>query len=383
MMQDRIQSPVVKPSDQMGKEELYELTQLTLDETLRARSALDEHVCSQWSAKMRAHRDGRAIDARGQAWPPLLIVSDGDQRWLVDGVHRYEAALLAGLTRFQVIVVRGTYRDAMERSLSANLRSERKRGNDDKRLVVRRALLDETWRALSDARVAELCGVSQPFVSKLRRELLASGEITQLAGRIGADGRVYQADRISGRKPRTTQAAPPKAAERKQRRAPERAVQPETPALSPTPPIIRKREATLRAPAAEPIEQTHPAIEPASIDAPKLESLRGGMEPGSLRLLVAPSLERRHWYDVANDGVPLLDRSHGVLVVPQTRDLPHAVSHLMRQDIIYLGMAMLKDGSAWHLWGFDEAIAIPAAHSLHDLCAALNPLAAPWIVYAP
>jgi hypothetical protein len=387
MMQERVKPPLVKPSDNQGIEQLLRLELLTLHEDLRTRTILDQHVCAQWTPRMRAQRDGRVFDARGQIWPSLIVVSDGQTHWLVDGLHRVAAARGAGITSFQCVVFSGELRDAQERALSANLLSERKRTNEDKRLVVRRALLDVVWRTLSDARLAELCGVSQPFVSKLRRELLAAGEITQLAERLGADGRVYQAAKISGRTPgipRAKLTAPSRPSENKKYQPrPARAVSaPPAPAIEPTPPIIRKREPA----------QNTPASAPASPDAhtiwlqgaPTAAALRAtGLDPGSLRLLVAPSLERRHWYDVANDGVPLLARLDGVLVVPQTRDLPHAVSHLIRQNIAYIGLATLQDGSAWHLWGLDESLEIPAAHDLPELCAALNPLAAPWLVYTP
>lgn len=390
-MQERVKPPLVKPSDNQGAEQLLRLDQLTLHEDLRTRTILDQHVCAQWTPRMRAQRDGRVLDARGQLWPPLIVVSDGQTHWLVDGLHRLAAARAAGVTSFQCIVSSGELRDAQERALSANLLSERKRTNEDKRLVVRRALLDVVWRTLSDARLAELCGVSQPFVSKLRRELLAAGEITQLAERLGADGRVYQAAKISGRTPgipRAKLTAPSRPSENKKYQPrparPARSVSapPTAPAIEPTPPIIRKREPAHTPPA--PTPTTSEATTTWLQGAPTAAALRAtGLDPGSLRLLVAPSLERRHWYDVANDGVPLLARLDGVLVVPQTRDLPHAVSHLIRQNIAYIGLAMLQDGTAWHLWGLDESLKIPAARDLPELCAALNPLAAPWLVYTP
>lgn len=399
-MQDSIKSNVVQPPDAQDSEQLIALDALIIDETLRTRATLDEALCAQWSLKMRAARDGRVVDSRHTAWPPVLVVSDGEHRWLVDGLHRVTAARAAGLKQLQCIVSSGDLKEARARALGANLHTERKRTNEDKRMVVQRALLDELMRVMSDARVAELCGVSQPFVSKLRRALTASGAIASPAQRLGADGRVYQTARISGRTPgaaRARQKSPkrPKNPTRRAQTPPRpRAApspQPLPPPPAPAPPIIRRRDTPQRPDLLSPAAPAQPTPPPAPPPPSALAHLRSvqtlrsaEQEPQSLRLLVVPALERRHWYDVANDGVPLLHRARGLLLVPQTQDLPHAVSHLIRQDIAYLGLIVARDGSAWHLWGRDTSLALPAQpDDLDALCQILNPLQEPSLVFAP
>ncbi|CAH1672360.1 hypothetical protein CHELA20_50910 [Hyphomicrobiales bacterium] len=44
-----------------------------------------------------------------------------------------------------------------------------RRSNEDKRRAVMRLLEDSVWSGWSDGEVARRCGVSQPFVSSLRR----------------------------------------------------------------------------------------------------------------------------------------------------------------------------------------------------------------------
>jgi hypothetical protein len=390
-MQHSIKSTVVKPPDAQNSEQLVALDVLITDETLRTRATLDETLCAQWSQRMRASRDGRIVDGHNTSWPPLLVVSDGKQFWLIDGLHRLTAARLAGLQQIQCVVSSGDLKQARERALGANLHTERKRTNEDKRMVVQRALLDEAIRAMSDACVAELCGVSQPFVSKLRRKLTAAGTITPLPQRLGADGRVYQAARISGRTPGAARSrqkhTKPHTRRAQTLPAPNAASspQPPTPPPAPAPPIIRRRDTPTQRPDLSPLALSPAPTTPTLAHLRCVRTLREAeQEPRSLRLLVVPALERRHWYDVANDGVPLLHRSRGLLVVPQTLDLPHAVCHLIRQDIQYLGLVVARDGSAWHLWGLDTSTTPPAhPDDLAALCKALNPLQEPSLVFAP
>jgi DNA repair exonuclease SbcCD ATPase subunit len=59
--------------------------------------------------------------------------------------------------------------------MSANAKHGARRTNADKRHAVLMALEDEEYKRLSDHEIAELCRVTQPFVSKIRKELGDNG----------------------------------------------------------------------------------------------------------------------------------------------------------------------------------------------------------------
>lgn len=104
--------------------------------------------------------------------PPVVVFLDEDGvYWLGDGFHRKAGYRKAGRSDMPVDIRKGTRRDALQYSLSANDQHGLRRSNDDKRKAVRTALDDPEWSKLSDNSVAKLCAVSQPFVSGVRRSL--------------------------------------------------------------------------------------------------------------------------------------------------------------------------------------------------------------------
>lgn len=121
-------------------------------------------------------------------FPPLVVFFDGKFYWLADGFHRYFAhkkhvtRLGPGL---DVEVHQGTQRDAVLYSLGANETHGLPRTPADKRAAVLKLLNDPEWSEWSDGVIAEKAKVSQPFVSKLRRELefCGSSRMTTSVGR--------------------------------------------------------------------------------------------------------------------------------------------------------------------------------------------------------
>jgi hypothetical protein len=63
----------------------------------------------------------------------------------------------------------GTVRDAILFSLGANRAHGLRVTNADKRKAVGAMLADAEWSAWSDRKIADACGVSQPFVSGMRK----------------------------------------------------------------------------------------------------------------------------------------------------------------------------------------------------------------------
>jgi hypothetical protein len=100
------------------------------------------------------------------------VFYDGSDYWLADGFHRVEAAKSLGLVEIAADIRQGTRRDAVLYSVGANTSHGLRRTNEDKRRTVMMLLNDEEWRGWSDNRIAQLCGVSQPFVSSMRSSLI-------------------------------------------------------------------------------------------------------------------------------------------------------------------------------------------------------------------
>jgi hypothetical protein len=89
---------------------------------------------------------------------------------------------------------RGTQRDAVKFSLGANNDHGLRRTNEDKHRAVLRAFEDAEWKTWTDGAIAELCAVSQAFVSSLRR---ASPQNDFDVRRKGLDGKEYSSPRAS------------------------------------------------------------------------------------------------------------------------------------------------------------------------------------------
>lgn len=79
--------------------------------------------------------------------------------------------------------------DALKHALGANAIHGQRRTNADKRRCVELAVKE--FASLSSRAIAELCGVSDPFVLQIRQVLTVSTSIT------GSDGKKYPAKRKS------------------------------------------------------------------------------------------------------------------------------------------------------------------------------------------
>lgn len=159
------------------------------------RALFDQEIVDAYAEKMLA----------GDEFPPIDVFYDGKTHWLGDGFYRTAATKKAGLKNISVVVHEGTQRDAILYSLSANDKHGQPRTNADKRRAVMTCFNDDEWKHWSDGAIADRCGVSQPFVSKLRRETQnvlseKEGELPLAPSeRIGRDGIVRDTSDI-GRK---------------------------------------------------------------------------------------------------------------------------------------------------------------------------------------
>jgi hypothetical protein len=142
----------------------------------------------------------------GAEFPPLVVFFDGSAYWLGDGYHRWHAAREADLASFACDVRQGSKRDAILHAVGANSGHGLRRTNADKHKAVKTLLTDAEWVTWSDHVIAEKCGVSHPFVGKLRESLVTV--TSRPVKRKGKDGRACKPKTTSATK--STPAKPPR-----------------------------------------------------------------------------------------------------------------------------------------------------------------------------
>jgi hypothetical protein len=134
-----------------------------IDVTIQQRVELDAATVADYAELYREGRDlGRITVFADEA---------AGCYWLSDGFHRCAAAQQAGLTTLPAEVYAGGRRNALLYATSANLHGKQRTKND-KRKSVMTLLQDDEWCRWSDTHIARHVGVSQPFVSQLRKSLI-------------------------------------------------------------------------------------------------------------------------------------------------------------------------------------------------------------------
>lgn len=168
------------------------LDSITCDPLAQPRHATEESTIEDYTERMTQTSMRTVVDPEGLEFAPVVLFFDGTTHWLADGFHRVESARRAGCTHFQAHVRPGNLRDAIEFSLSANARHGLRRTREDKRRAIIRALEDSEWGARSDRQIASLCAVAQSTVSRVRQQLVETGDLAQHDVREGKDGRLYR-----------------------------------------------------------------------------------------------------------------------------------------------------------------------------------------------
>jgi ParB/RepB/Spo0J family partition protein len=156
------------------------LEDLTIDQEINPRESVDpEHV------EKLVQLIKNEVRLR-----PIIVFEDKDEdeMYLVDGFHRYAAHKKAGLSIIRCRIKQGTREKAMIYACAVNVGHGKPLNNEDKRRIVNRLLTLKTSRMWSDGRIAEKCGVSQPFVSKMRGKLKSQNGYEPPTVRVTAKG---------------------------------------------------------------------------------------------------------------------------------------------------------------------------------------------------
>lgn len=147
---------------------LIDLNSIKIDGGTQTRAALNEAVVAEYADALR---DGVKL-------PSVVVFFDGSAHWLADGFHRYHAHKAARKGAINVDIRPGTRREAVLFSVGANSAHGLRRTNEDKRRAVKTMLDDAEWSTWTDHGIAKQCGVSQPFVSAMRKPNLPAKAIT-------------------------------------------------------------------------------------------------------------------------------------------------------------------------------------------------------------
>jgi len=144
----------------------FPLRDITLDQRLQPRAALDAETVEDYAARY----------AEGTDMPAVTLFHDGETFWLADGFTRVAAAGKAGHDTILADVRVGTYRDALLFAAAANAAHGLRRTNADKRRAVSMLLADAECAGWADNQIAKHCGVSNEMVGDVRAAYLSESE---------------------------------------------------------------------------------------------------------------------------------------------------------------------------------------------------------------
>jgi hypothetical protein len=124
-----------------------------------------------------------------QPMPPVdLFLIPGSKVYLIgDGLHRTLAQQSLKRKAIEANVHSGTLEDCIKFALLANAKHGLRRTNADKMQCASCAL--RQWPALSDRALADLAGVSHPFIASARGDMESKKQIEPPKERTGRDGK--------------------------------------------------------------------------------------------------------------------------------------------------------------------------------------------------
>ena len=106
----------------------------------------------------------------GDIFPPVQIVVDGKENFLVDGFHRYFAVKKLRKKYIEAVVTNGTQRYARYLSFSANKNNGVPRPEGTIKNILLIIFKDEQWSKMSQHDIGRHVGCTQQFVSKTQAE---------------------------------------------------------------------------------------------------------------------------------------------------------------------------------------------------------------------
>jgi hypothetical protein len=109
--------------------------------------------------------------AEGDKFPPVEVFTDGKTIWLVDGFHRVMAHKKIDRNEIDVIVHKGTLRDAEFYTFGVNYGHGRSRTIPEKKAILFKMFEDVEYGMLSLREIAKIVKVSHTFVASVKKSL--------------------------------------------------------------------------------------------------------------------------------------------------------------------------------------------------------------------
>ena len=144
------------------KTKTIKLSDIVIDAGTQQREKINDKIVAEYSEAMKC----------GAQFPAVTVFFNSAEYYLVDGFHRYWAHKTAGIENITADVHEGTKRDARLFSAGVNNTHGIRLTNQDKRNAVLVLIEDDEWSEWSDNKIAKHCKVTQPFVSKVRKEVI-------------------------------------------------------------------------------------------------------------------------------------------------------------------------------------------------------------------
>ena len=137
----------------------------------------------------------------GFEFPPVSVIFDGKEHWLWDGFHRYHALRKLGKPSINASVENGKRREAIWFSFQANKDHGFPRQKDTvKKMLLEKVFPDKEWGGLTDETIAQWVGVTNSYVSRIRKQQSAKSDHRSDSGQ-GQLRSAYQAKKAdSGKK---------------------------------------------------------------------------------------------------------------------------------------------------------------------------------------
>ncbi len=164
---------------------LIPIKDIIVDHAIQSREEMSPEVLQDYTLLIKD----------GTKFPPIVVFDTAEGLLLADGFHRIEANRLAGNRKIECEIRQGDRRDAILHSIGANIKHGQRMTSADKRRSAKMMLSDPEWAKWSDNEIAKIIGVTQPFISKMRKELITSGEIPDVDIKLAKRGNeVYPID---------------------------------------------------------------------------------------------------------------------------------------------------------------------------------------------
>ena len=177
-------SPLLPPTEPVAR--VATRTSLSLDDVvvdpdLQVRAELDEDLVQQYVDALEA----------GARFPPIVVFEHSGANCVADGFHRVAAYRRAGRAGIEADVYPGDRQHALWFALGANRAHGQRLGRDDKRRAIELAYRE--WPDLSQRAIVGHVGCTQPYVAKIRAQLITGYQLPDSV--VGIDGRRRPATR--------------------------------------------------------------------------------------------------------------------------------------------------------------------------------------------